>query len=210
MNIEHLAELNTDEFYAHASDSLEFTELPEESFIQFVRHIHGLESITYDNVWQMVVIQELNRSFSEGYAYCRSHLEVVPGPNCGFRRWWYITTSGTVLQAIKPNSSDKTACGVGLPFSRLEGYTARILKLYGENPNLRFFSDWEMLSSTPGTPEHFAAKVRGITPTAEKTWEQMSTHEKRDVGPLFSCAVPDVEEDFEEYGYDEYEYDDEE
>lgn len=210
MDLEQLVQLNTDEFYAHTSDSTKFTELSEYSFIQFVRHIHGLESVPYTDVWQMITTQELNRSFSEGHAYCRSHLEITPGPN-GFRRWWYVTTSGTVLQTSKPNSSDKSVCGVGLPLSRLEGYTARILNLYVENPNLKFFSDWEMLSSTSGTPEYFAAKARGITPTAEKTWEEMSTHEKRTIDRdryLAERAAPDIEEDFEEYEYDEY--DDEE
>jgi hypothetical protein len=207
MNFETLAQLNADDFYSNTVESIEFTELPETSFIQFVRHLHNLGMVKYINVWQMIVSQELNRSFSEGHDYCKSRLEITPGPN-GFRRWWYITTSGTVLQVIKLNSEDKSTCGVALPLSRKDGYTANILNLYVNNPNLKFFSDWEMRDSVPGTPEYFAAKTRGITPTAEKTWEQMSTHEKRTVDRdryLAERSAHDVKEDLEEYEYDDEE-----
>jgi hypothetical protein len=212
-----LPDKNAEEILQYTHEPMHFFDMGERPFIEFLRHLWNLQKTGPEGIWEMIAQQEAIRTFHEGHNFCPSHLSMESGPNTG-KRWWYITTSGTLLQAVQyGENNSKLHCAVALPESRLDGYTRGILDLYLNNPELKFFSDWEMKQSQPGTEEYNAAKIRGFIPLCEKIWEEMSSHEKRTADSdryqeekvALKASQPHEEDDGEEYEYDEneeYEY----
>ena len=129
--------------------------------------------ITSDALWQGIASDEAKRQFSDGWSYCESKLEIVPG----HRSWTYTTTSGTVMtveqSSIKNSEGElpEPIITVSIPDTRKGGFHWTTIERVLQGGE--YFEWYQLFYAVEGTPEFEEARRRGMTINVDKPEKEL-------------------------------------
>ena len=182
--------------------------LPVDQFIVFCSYLWNCPlDWKAETFWANVAQSEINRSFNEGWSYCKSSLKFEA--SYGFT-WEYTTTSGTVLKASQScgyNGDEfDIECSVEIPAHRVHGSTKPYLELAKAGLPYQCWYDYFYGDSEVSIAIH--SIFSGKTPEEIRA-EMLERETKKAEAKALAELETDSDEEFEECEEEE-EYLDEE
>jgi len=178
-------------------------ELNETQFITFLEYTWNTHLDWRENLFHSILAYEESRTFSEGWNYCPSALEIkIIATKERVYKWEYITTSGTVLSAFCDAAYSKESYSVTIPEERDQPGRVAHSDMQAVLAGHAYWSWSEQQDESNPMAIAAAAFFQGVTVDellATRKKEEEEREEKKEKRRQFYASNPDSDyEEFEE------------